>query len=205
MGLTAYVMGDYTLAAARLQESIAIYPDGDQTSAWTHLGLIAQETHDLPAALHWLELAYGGAEVAADGWLRAFVMNYLADVRRELGQYDEAARLAQESLRLFTALGDTHYLPDAQITLAQITLDTGDLDTAEALATLAGEQYEARGDAVLLTAALLIQAELAWKRGRRDAAADLLRRAQSLRRTNSRSVSPHEQAQYDRLAQALAE
>ena len=41
MGLTAYMMGDYDIALSRLAESITVNPDGDQTSAWAHLGLIA--------------------------------------------------------------------------------------------------------------------------------------------------------------------
>ena len=50
MGLTAYTMGDIDTATARLLESIEVNPGGDQTSAWAHLGLIAQERHDLAAA-----------------------------------------------------------------------------------------------------------------------------------------------------------
>ena len=203
MGLTACVLGDYARATDLLEESIAVNPGGDQTSAWAHLGLIAQETQDLPGALRWLELAYDGAVASAADWMQAFVMNYLADVRRELGQRDEAARLAQESLRLFTALGDTHYLPDAQLTLAQVALDEGDWEAAAALAAMALEQYEARGDGALIGSALLVQAELAWKQGRRDEAAALLDRCRTLRRTSTRDVSPRERAQFEALAQVL--
>ena len=63
---------------------------------------------------------------ASAGWIQAFVMNFLADVLRELGELDAADRLAQESLRLFAAMDDTYYLPDTQVTLAQIALDRGD-------------------------------------------------------------------------------
>lgn len=203
MGLTAIVMGDYARAAALMEESIAANPGGDQTSAWAHLGLIAQETLDLLAARRWLALAYEGAEASGADWMRAFVMNYLADVERELGQFDAAAELARESLRLFTALDDAHYLPDAQLMLAQIALDSGDYAAAEPLAALAREQYEAREDAVFIATALLVEAELAWKQGRRDEAVALLTRSRALRGTITRHVSPRERAQYDRLAAAL--
>ena len=205
MGLTAIVMGDYARAAALMEESITVNPGGDQTSAWAHLGLIAQETLDLPAARRWLELAYDGAAASSDDWMRAFVMNYLADVLRELGEYDEATRLAQESLALFAALGDTHYLPDAQLMLAQIALDRGDCETAAPLAALARQQYEAREDAVFIATALLVEAELAWKQGQRGEATALLERSRVLRGTITRNVSPRERAQYDRLAAALEE
>ena len=61
--------------------------------------------------------------------MQAFVMNFLADVLREMGDFDQAASLAQESLRLFTELDDSYYLPDAQMTLAQIALDQGEYDS----------------------------------------------------------------------------
>ncbi len=203
MGLTAYTMGDSDTATARLLESIEVNPGGDQTSAWAHLGLIAQERHDLAAARRWLELAYDAAMAASAGWIQAFVMNFLADVLRELGELDAADRLAQESLRLFAEMDDTYYLPDAQVTLAQIALDRGDTAAATALAALAAAQYAARDDAVLLASVTLVQAEIAGRDGQREAGAALLARSQALRGRASRAVSPHEQAQYERVAGAL--
>ena len=203
MGLTALIMGDYARAMAWLEESIVACPDCDPTSAWAHMGLIAQETQDLPAARRWLDLAYARTTTTSAGWMQAFVMNYLADVLREMGEYDEATRLAEESLRYFTELEDSYYLPDAQLTLAQIALDRGDHAAAATLAALAGEQYEARDDAAFVAGVLLIQAELARIDGRPDAATLLLERSRTLRRTVTRAVSPREQAQYDRMARML--
>lgn len=205
MGLTAIIMGEFGRAMDWLQESVDVNEGGDQTSAWAHMGLIAQETGDLPQARHWLELAHQGAMATANPWMQAFVMNYLADVRREMGDFDQAARLAQESLRLFTELEDSHYMPDAQTTLAQLALDRGDYESAAALAVLAGEQYEARGDAAPLAAVWLVRAELAHIAGRREEASVMLERACSLRGTVTRAVSPHEQGRFDRLARMLAE
>ncbi len=203
MGLTAFITGDYEQAMAWLDESVVVCPDCDPTSAWAHMGLIAQETQDLPAARRWLEMAYARTTTTSAGWMQAFVMNYLADVLREMGEYDEATRLAEESLRYFTELEDSYYLPDAQLTLAQIALDRGDYDAAAGLAALAGEQYEARDDAAPVAGVLLIQAELAHIDGRPDIATALLERSSTLRRTVTRAISPREQAQYDRLARML--
>lgn len=203
MGLTAIIMGEYDRAMAWLQESVDVNEDGDQTSAWAHMGLIAQETGDLPQARHWLELAHQGAMATANAWMQAFVMNYLADVRREMGDFDEATRLAQESLRRFTELEDTYYLPDAQLMLAQIALGQGDYDTAAALAAQAGEQYQAREDAAYIASVLLVQAELARVRGCRDEAIALMERSSTLRHSTHRAVSPRERAEYERLALAL--
>ena len=203
IGLTAYFMGDYTRAMAQLEESIAVSPASDPTSAYAHLGLIAQETHDLAAARRWLELAYDGAMRASAGWMQAFVMNYLADVLRELGELDAAARLAGESLRLFAAMDDSHYLPDAQVTLAQIALDRGDTTAAAELAALAAAQYAARDDAALLATVILVQADIAGQEERRAEGATLLAQSRALRSSVSRAMSPHERAQYERVAAAL--
>jgi len=203
MGLTAYSMGEYARAMAWLEESISASPESDPTSAWAHLGLIAQETEDIIAARHWLELAYDGAMKTSAGWMQAFVMNYLADVLRELGEYDEAARLAAESLRLFTTMDDSHYLPDAQVTLAQIALDRGDHDTASQLAALAVAQYEERDDPATLAAALLLQAELAHKTGQNETSLSLFARSRALRGSVTRAVSPHERARYEMIGKMV--
>jgi len=203
MGLTAYSMGDYALAAERLTESMAVYPEGDHASELAHLGLIAQETLDLTGAREYLQRAYDAARETGDSWLHAFVSNYLADVLRELGEAQAATHLAQESLRIFTELDDPYYLPDAQLTLAQIALGKGEYETAESLATLAHEQYAARNDAVLLAAALLVQAKVAWQMGVRMEAVARFEQAWMLRQTVQRAISPHEQAQYAALARAM--
>lgn len=203
MGLTAIILGEYDRALELLQESVVVNEGGDQTSAWAHMGLIAQETQALPQARHWLEMAYQGAMDASDGWMQAFVMNYLADVLREMGELDAAGDLAQDSLRRFTELEDSYYLPDTQLTLAQIAMDRGDLETAAALADISRRQYEARGDAAPLASALLVEAEVAMLCGRRDEASGLLERSRALRQTISRVVSPRERTQYERLTMAL--
>lgn len=201
LGLTAFTMGDYPQATRWLEESITTNPSGNHTAAWAHLGLLAQETDQLAQARHWLEMAYHSTPA---GWSQAFVMNYLADVLRELDELPEAARLAQESVRLFTELDDRYYLPDAQLTLAQIMLQTGEHETAVALIALVYEQYTARDDPAATASVLLIQAELASKMGAKEEAAALLEEARTLRQRVQRAISPHEQAQYDRVAQATS-
>ncbi len=203
LGLTAYVLGDYEQAMTRLHESIDINAGGDHTSSWAHMGLIAQETHDLPAARRWLELAHDQAMRTADSWMQAFVSNYLADVLRELGELDAAAALAQESLRLFTAMDDSYYLPDAQVTLAQIALGRGDTAAAAELAALAAAQYAARDDQIFLATVMLVQAEIAGQEGRGEAAVALFEQSWARRGLVSRAMSPQEQAQYERVAAEL--
>jgi ATP/maltotriose-dependent transcriptional regulator MalT len=167
------------------------------------MGLIAQEMQDLPQARQWLQLAYDHVMASPSGWLRAFVMNYLADVLREMEEFDVATHLAEESLRLFISMDDSYYLPDAHMTLAQIALDQGNYAAGAALLDLAYQQYEAREDAIMIATALLVKADLAWKTGRAEEAADLLARSRALRGTASRAVSPREQAQYEKLERLL--
>ncbi|MFO7680045.1 MAG: tetratricopeptide repeat protein [Chloroflexota bacterium] len=203
MGLTAFTMGNYEQAMAWLQESITVFPE-DATSAWAHLGLIAQETQDLPQAKVWLEKAYEQAMLESEGWMQAFVMNFLADVLREMGDFDQSASLAQESLRLFSELDDSYYLPDAQMTLAQIAFDQGDNATAARLAAIVRDQYESRDDPAFLTSVLILQAELAWNMGAYDEARALFARSHTLRHTVKRAISPREQAQFAALAKLMS-
>ncbi|MFZ1397043.1 MAG: tetratricopeptide repeat protein [Candidatus Promineifilaceae bacterium] len=203
LGLTAVIMGEYDLATARLMESIEVYPEGDHASELAHLGLIAQETLDLPTARRYLQQAYDQAKRAGDGWSKAFVGNYLADVLRELGELAAAEQLALESLRIFSELEDSHFLPDAQLTLAQLAMNRGEYETAVSLAALAYAHYAAREDAIMMASALLVQAELAWERDDAKETAALLARARALRQTEKRAMSPHEQVQYMILAEKL--
>ncbi len=204
LGLTAYSMGDYALAAERLTESMTVYPEGNHASELAHLGLIAQETLNLAGARDYLQRAYQTAQETGDSWLHAFVSNYLADVQRELGDLAAAKQLAQESLRIFSELEDSHFLPDAHLTLAQIAMNRGEYETAVSLAALAYAQYAAREDAILMAAALLVQAALTWKMGAYDEARALFARSRTLRHTVKRAISPHEQAQFDALAQLMS-
>lgn len=203
MGLTAFSMGDYALAAERLTESMAVYPEGDHASELAHLGLIAQETLNLAGARDYLQRAYDAARETGDSWLHAFVSNYLADVWRELGHLVTAGQLAQESLRIFGELEDSHYLPDAQLTLAQIALAKGEYETAVSLAGVAYAQYAAREDGIMMAGALLVQAELAGKMDHQEQAVALWQRSWALRQTAQRTPSPREQAQYAALAGQL--
>lgn len=202
MGLTAYTMGDYAKALAWLKESAAVSPEGAQakTSAWSHMGLIAQELQDLAQARHWLELAY---EHTAVGWSQAFVMNYLADVLRESGDFARATELAQASLQLFTEFEDSYYLPDAQMTLAQISADQGAYETALSLAAIVYDQYAARDDPASLAVVVQLQAEIALNLGDVAQAATLFARVLPLRRQVKRALTPREQAAHAVLAQKI--
>jgi Flp pilus assembly protein TadD len=83
--------------------------------------------------------------------------------------------------------------------LARIALDEGDTVAAEALSSVALAQYESRGDAVVTASAWLVQAELAWRTGRPGEAVTRFQRAQSLRLTVKRPMSPRERARYEAL------
>ena len=110
-----------------------------------------------------------------------------------------AKETAQASLRLFEALGDSYYLPDPQLLLAQIAIDEGDTATALAFSTQALAHYEARQDVVLTASARLVQAELALKMGAPDQAAAGARQAHALRQTSRRPCTPREEARYAAL------
>lgn len=205
MGLTAYIMGDYSQALNWLDESIAADPLADPMQAWAHKGIIALDMLDFEQSRSWLQRAYELVMPQPEGWAQAFVMHNLADALREMGELATAKQLAQTSLRIFDALGDSYYLPDPQLVLAQIAGDEGDYVTALAFSDLALAQYEARQDVVLTTSARLFQAELACKMREYSAAATHFEKTRKLRQTIKRPLSPREQARYTALAQPLPE
>ena len=90
-----------------------------------------------------------------------------------------------------------------RVTLAQIALDRGDTTGAADLAALAAEQYAARDDPALLATVTLVQAEIARQEGRREDGLTLFAQSRALRGRASRAMSPHERAQYARVAAEL--
>ena len=203
MGLTAYMMGDYQQAIDWLLASIDADPAADPAQAWANIGVVALDMQDCAQARQWLERAYREVMQGPAGWIQAFVLHNLADVLYDQGDLAGAKQMAQAGLQLFETLGDSHYLPDPQLLLARIAIEEGDYDTAGALAAAALAQYESRGDAVVTASAWLVQAELAWRVGRPGEAATQFQRAQSLRSTVKRPMSPRERARYDALRRVL--
>lgn len=203
MGLTAYMMGDYQQAIDWLRASIDADPTADPAQAWANIGVVALDMQDADQARQWLEQAHEAVMQGPAGWLQAFVLHNLADVLYDQGNLAGAKQMAQASLELFEALGDSHYLPDPQLLLARIALDGGDIAAAEALCAAALAHYETRGDAVVTASAWLVQAELAWRTGRHGEAAMRFQRAQSLRSTVKRPLSPRERARYEALGDSL--
>jgi tetratricopeptide (TPR) repeat protein len=203
MGLTAYTMGDIEQAIDWLRASIDADPTADPAQAWANLGVVALDMQDRIQARQWLEQAHAEAMKGPAGWLQAFVQHNLADVLYDQGDLAGAKEMAQAALQRFESLGDSHYLPDPQLLLARIALDEAECGAAEALSTAALAHYESRGDAVLTASAWLVQAELAWRMGRPDEGATRYQRAQALRATVKRPLSPRERARYAALDRRL--
>jgi non-specific serine/threonine protein kinase len=203
MGLTAYMMGDYQQAIDWLLASIDADPAADPAQAWANIGVVALDMQDCAQARQWLERAHREVMQGPAGWIQAFVLYNLADVLYDQGDLAGAKEMAQAALQLFEALGDSHYLPDPQLLLARIAIEEGDYTAAGSLAAAALAQYESRGDAVVTASAWLVQADLAWRMGLRAEAAAQLQRAQSLRATVKRPMSPRERARYDALRRVL--
>ncbi|HSN75115.1 MAG TPA: tetratricopeptide repeat protein [Anaerolineae bacterium] len=203
MGLTAYMMGDYGQAIDWLLTSIDADPAADPAQAWANIGVVALDMQDCAQARRWLERAHREVMQGPAGWMQAFVLHNLADVLYDQDDLAGAKQMALASLQLFSTLGDSHYLPDPQLLLARIAIEEGDYAAAEALAALALAHYEGRADAVVTASAWLVQAELAWRTGRPGEAATRLQRAQSLRATVKRPMSPRERARYDALRRVL--
>lgn len=205
MGLTAYMMGDYTQSLTWLDESITADPAADPMQSWANKGIVYLDMLDFKSARCWLERAYDRVSQQPEGWVQAFVMCNLADVLREIGELETAKRLAHSSLRIFETLGDTLYLPDSQLVLARIAGDEGDYPTALAFAELALAQYEARQDNIPTASVRLYQAEVSCKMGEYSAAAIQFKQARDQRQSAKlRPHSPREQARYAAVMKILS-
>lgn len=135
MGLTAYMMGDYSQALAWLDDSLSADPSADPMQAGAQASSVWTGRICRRPAIGWN--ARMTCMKLPEGWGQAFVMHNLAEVLRELGELTMAKQLAHTSLRIFEALGEGHHRPDPQSVLAQIAGDEGDYATAQALADLA--------------------------------------------------------------------
>ena len=195
MGLTAYMMGEYAQAITWLDESIAADPDSDPMQAWAHKGIIALDRLDLQQARCWLEQAHDLVMRQPEGWAQAFVMHNLADVLLETGELESAQQLAQASLAIFTALGDSYYMPDPQFVLAKLAAAKGDAAAALDLSAQALVQYEARQDLVLSASVRLFRARLAKNLGD-PKASEQIQQARTLRQSSPRPLTPREQRHY---------
>lgn len=195
MGLTAYMMGDYTQAIAWMHESVAADPAADPSQAWAHIGIINLDMLEVSQAVYWLERAAAAVTAAGEtGWLHAFVSYNLADALHEAGERGRALELAQASLQLFVALGDDHYIADPLLLLGELALDEGDTMAAQTWFEQALAYYEARQDAIEIALARLRLAECARRMAAPHEAARHLAAAAVQWPRATRPLTPREQA-----------
>jgi predicted ATPase/DNA-binding SARP family transcriptional activator len=138
LGDLASFRGDYAQAKRYLQESLALSDEiGDRWglgSALTSLGDIAQHhegARQEAKTLHQQGLAI--YRELGDRWAEQLVLDYVAYVARELGEYEEARQLHHESLAISNEIGDPLGVAGSLDNLGLVARDMGDYAEAERL------------------------------------------------------------------------
>ena len=216
MGLVARGQGEYVQALRQFEESLAISRQLNQDPATdvmncVNIGITAYEMGNPALARQWLEEALTHARGQPDLWVMAFTAAALADLLHFQGELLRAEALATESLQLYQQLGDTLFLPEPMLLLANLAYARGDLTQAHDLCQIVLTAYRAIDDTHGIANVLQVQAWLALTEGTASGdateavahAAALTDQARTLRASVKRAISPREQAEYARLDRVL--
>ncbi|MCB0112655.1 MAG: tetratricopeptide repeat protein [Caldilineaceae bacterium] len=212
MALTARTQGDYAQSLAWLEESLKIVANlgtniDEDVMGLANMGITYFDMADAEQARRWLERALTAARGQQDDWRTAYVGAALAGVLCALGNVDAAEALAQESCDLYEHQGDTFYVLEALLVLAQAALRRGDSPRAGELSRRVLAGYRAINDPHGMAGALQMQAWLALADPTASfdttPAALLYQQACSLRLSVQRALSPQELSEYQRLENAV--
>jgi tetratricopeptide (TPR) repeat protein len=123
------------LAREALEVSDRAGDEGARSNALHLLGVGAQIAGDLPEAREWMVQRLALVRATGNDFLIASEASNLSMVERQLGNLDEAERLAREALEIGERSGDQFTRPFAIAGLAAIATQRGDPERA---ATLVG-------------------------------------------------------------------
>lgn len=217
MALAARCQGDYDRALAWFEESLVGFEQStgltradahaDYIMGQANIGITACEMGNYDLAQQRLEDAWTAARQQRNDWAVAFISSNLAEVYRHQNDWERAAALAAQSLRLFTQLDDAFYIPEPILILARMALTQGDLPAARDRGADVLRRYQALNDRHGISLALQFQAWLALAEtphppGAEQAAA-LWGAAQPLRASANRSLSPVERHEEAAMLDAL--
>jgi len=176
-------------------------------SAMAHLffGDILADARSTPPqraeALEEYRAAIGFAERAKDPRRIAWALYKTAELLREGGRLDEAVEKAERARELFGLIGDKVGLSVSHKVRGQIALDKGAYDDAESALREAHRLLEGLNHILWEIDVVLRLAQLAYARGDRAGAHDLI---SELERLNVHVARPDLEDEFERLKQALA-
>lgn len=206
MGLVERSRGRYSESLHLFEEALQFEsPDNISGLAmsYTNLGVTALMMYDLTLATLWLERSFELLRDTGFLWETAYTCNVFATVYFELGDLDCAEEMAKTSLELFEKLGDALFSPEPQLMLAKLAYYRKDIQTAHSLCADIMQQYQQMDDQHGVANVLYVLAWLNVDENPVQAFA-FFEESQKLRSTSSHFLSPLEQAENQRLKDALA-
>jgi predicted ATPase/DNA-binding SARP family transcriptional activator len=197
----ALLQGDYGVATARSEESVAAARETGEplyvANALSNLGAIVLAAGDADRAEALLEEAVPLAREAGDERIAALAINNLGDVALTRGDYERAEPLFEESLALLRARSDTANVARALFNLGAVALKLGRLDEARARFRESVAHGREAGDKEDLAWCLEGLAGLAAAAGEGERAALLLGAADALLDEMGAAFKPFERQLHD--------
>ncbi len=207
-GWLAWAQGDHAQAVDRVQHSLNVFRDLDQSSGVAEglyvLGMVAEDRGDYPQATALLTEALGlFRALGATPWV-GFILNALGIVTYEQGDGERATAFFGEALEQFRAVGEISGTAYALTNLGKIALAAGDFDQASARYHESLSLRKEFGEPVSLAGCLRGLAIVAASTGQPEAAARLFGAAEALRERIG-LPQPRHHARYEHAVAACRE
>jgi predicted ATPase/DNA-binding SARP family transcriptional activator len=190
----AVIQGDLEHAAAACEEAAALCQQAGDPAGLAHalqyLGLGAIFADDLDTAAVLLEESLSNARIAANGWLEAWALVFLAAAALARGAYREAANLASACEAVLLQVRDPECMAWALAGGALANLAVGDHAGAIAPLRAALEGFLGLGALWGLSLALFVSAQSAGVRGDQQSQVVLLGASERLRTSVAAGLLP---------------
>jgi len=207
VGVLAYYQGDCVRAIALHEESLALRRElADKQAIASSLHNLASNValcgdHERAVTLYEESLALSrelGNKLAI-----AATLGNLGDIAREQGAYGRATALSEESLALMRELGDTWGIALLLTNLGRLAREQRDYRRAAGLYAESLALYRQLGDKSEVIACLQDVADLIYRQGQAEQAARLYGAVAVGRDANGHTLSPVDQARFERDVAAL--
>ncbi|HSH80834.1 MAG TPA: tetratricopeptide repeat protein [Herpetosiphonaceae bacterium] len=202
-GTVANAQGNRARARALYEESLALRRQlGDrpgEAALLNNLGVVARFQGDYATARSLNAQSLAVFRELGDRWSAGQLLNNDGVLTADLGNYDEARHILAESLMIRRQLGDKAGLALTLNSLGDVLLDEGDLEGARPVLEESLMLNRELEDSASIAYLLDDFAGLAAGRGDSERALRLAGAAAAIRQVVGASLSPAEQARFDRL------
>ena len=185
-GILAYAQGDFAVARARVEASLALHrqleDQGGIARCMNNLGMIAYEQGDYAAARALYQQCTAIWQALGDRRYLSSALGNLGETVRHQGDYAMARALFEESLVIKRELGDQWAVAGLLNNQGELALDEGDQRAAQRLFELSLTKRRELGDRMGIARELNNLGRVATLEGRLDEAQSLLDQSLATRR-----------------------